>query len=303
MIFGIIGLGRMGANFARQAMEKGHRVVGYNLDPKATEELSREGLKPTNSAADLVSKLERPRIVLLYVPHGRPTETVCELLRPLLDPGDIVVDGGNSHWEDSRRRHEVFASSGVFFLDVGTSGGVSGARLGACFMVGGDREAYDAVAPILRDLAVDDEAVYFVGAPGSGHFVKLVHNAIEFGMVQAIAEGVELLMRSDYDLDLPALCNNWMHGSVIRSWLIELMGNALHEYGDFSKLSTYVEDTGEVKWIANWATDRDIPIPVISASQTALMQYRDVDWPQAKAHALLRNQYGGHPVHPAEKRT
>jgi 6-phosphogluconate dehydrogenase len=298
MRFGIIGLGRMGANLARRAMEKGHEVVGYNLDYAATQKLAKEGLEPATSIAQMVSKLQPERIAFLYVPtHGSPTEAVCQELKPLLERGDIVIDGGNSHWEDSKRRHHLFAEAGVRFLDIGTSGGVSGARHGACFMAGGERDAYEAIEPILRDLAIDDEGAYFAGGPGAGHFTKLVHNAIEFGMVQAIAEGVELLQRSGYELDLPALFNNWMHGSVIRSWLVELMGNALREQADFSKLSTYVEDTQEVKWVLDWALDRDIPTPVIALSQTALMQYRDLEWPQAKAHALLRNAYGGHPVH------
>jgi 6-phosphogluconate dehydrogenase len=164
-------------------------------------------------------------------------------------------------------------------------------------MVSGARDAFEEVAPLLRSLAVDDNGVFFAGSPGAGHFVKLVYNAIEFGMVQAIAEGVELLDEWEEQLDIPGLFDNWMHGSVIRSWLVELMGKALREQRDLEELSTYVEDTGEVKWVLDWALEHDIPIPVTSASQTALMQYRDLDSPQAKAHALLRNQCGGHPLH------
>jgi 6-phosphogluconate dehydrogenase len=247
----------------------------------------------------LVAALSPPRKFLIYVPHGEVTDGVCSQLLPLLAPDDLVADGGNSHWADSLRHHALFAERNVRFLDVGTSGGVDGARNGACFMVGGEREAFAVVEPLLIDLALDADAVYFVGAPGSGHFTKLVHNAIEFGMVQAIGEGVELLQRSGFTLDVSALFSNWMHGSVVRSWLVELMGKALAENADFKQLSTYVEDTQEVKWVLNWATEHDIPVPVVSASQTALMQYRDWDWPQAKAVALLRNQYGGHPVHRA----
>jgi 6-phosphogluconate dehydrogenase len=296
MRFGIVGLGRMGANLARNALEKGHQVVGYDPNEWTRHELASEGVEAADTLSDMVAALPQPRIIFVYVPHGDPVEAVCRQLRPLLQRDDIVGDGGNSHWADSRRRHEFFADAGIRFLDVGTSGGVSGARHGACFMVGGDREAYDIVAPILRDLAVDDQGTFFVGEPGSGHFVKLVHNAIEFGMVQAIAEGVELLQRSGQDLNLVGLFDNWMHGSVIRSWLVELMGRALGD-ADFPGLSTYVEDTGEVKWVLDWALEQDIPTPAVSASQTALMQYRDLDWPGAKAVALLRNQYGGHPVH------
>jgi len=298
MRFGIVGLGRMGANLARNAIGKGHQVVGYDPNEWTRRELAVEGVERADTLSDMVSSLPRPRIIFVYVPHGDPTEAVCRQLRPLLERDDIVADGGNSHWADSRRRHESFADVGIRFLDVGTSGGVSGARHGACFMVGGDREAYDVVVPVLRDLAVDDQGTFFVGEPGSGHFVKLVHNAIEFGMVQAIAEGVELLQRSGYDLDMVGLFDNWMHGSVIRGWLVELMGRALSD-SDFGGLSTNVEDTGEVKWVLDWALERDIPTPVVSASQTALMEYRDLDWPAAKAVALLRNQYGGHPVHGA----
>jgi len=174
---------------------------------------------------------------------------------------------------------------------------VSGARNGACFMVGGDKRAFDVIAPILNDLAVDAAAVVDVGPSGSGHFVKLIHNATEFGMVQAIGEGVEMLQRSEFSLDLPGLFDNWNHGSVIRGWLVELMENALRRTPDFGSLSTYVEDTQEVKWVLEWASRQDIPTPVVSQSQQALMQYRDGDWPTAKAVALLRNQYGEHRIH------
>jgi 6-phosphogluconate dehydrogenase len=226
---------------------------------------------------------------------------MCETLRDLLSPGDVLVDGGNSHWEDSRRRHADFARLGIRFVDLGTSGGIRGARRGACFMAGGDADGYALVEPLLNDLAFDDHAALYVGEPGSGHFAKLIHNAIEFGMVQAIAEGVELLERSEFTLDLAALFDNWAHGSVIRSWLIELMRDALQQNPELERLSTYVEDTGEVKWVLEWALERDIPSPVITHSQQALMTYRDLAWPAAKAVALLRHGFGGHPVHHADE--
>ena len=298
MRFGLIGLGRMGANLARHAIEKGHRVVGFDPAEAARQELAKEGLEPALSIQALVATLDKPRVILLYVPHGPITEQVCTDLRPHLEPGDVVVDGGNSHWVDSQRRATDFGEGGVRFLDMGTSGGVEGARTGACFMAGGDRAAFEIVEPLLHDLAIDRLGVVHTGASGTGHFTKLVHNAIEFGMVQSIAEGVEMLQRSGFELDLPALFVNWNHGSVIRSWLVELMGRQLERYGhDWDRLSTYVEDTEEVKWVLNWAMDADIPSPVIAHSQQALMAYRDLDWPQAKAHALLRNAYGGHPIH------
>jgi 6-phosphogluconate dehydrogenase len=289
----------MGANLSRDALDKHHEVVGYDLHPDPA--LDNAGVSIADSLASLVAQLTTPRIVFLYVPHGEATESACEQLRPLLAPGDILVDGGNSHWTDSQRRHATFAAVGVRFLDLGTSGGVAGARSGACFMVGGDRESYMVIEPLLRDLAADPQATLFVGAPGTGHFSKLVHNAIEFGMVQAIGEGVELLQRSGFELDLVALLRNWNHGSVIRSWLIELMAGALETTPDFSSLSTYVEDTQEVKWVLAWALDQDIPTPVIGEAQAALMAYRDLNWPAAKAVALLRHAYGGHPVHLANE--
>jgi 6-phosphogluconate dehydrogenase len=297
MRFGMVGLGRMGANLARAALEHGHEVVGYDPVETIRDELGGEGMEPAESLQALVGQLTPPRTVLVYVPHGEPTERVCEQLRALVSADDVVVDGGNSHWEDSRRRHAAFAREGIRFLDVGTSGGLRGARHGACFMAGGERDAYDRVRPLLLDLASDEEAALFVGPPGAGHFVKLIHNAIEFGMVEAIAEGAEMLMRAEYSLDLPALFDNWNHGSVIRSWLVELMRDGLRQSPDPQELSTYVEDTGEVKWVLSWALERDIPSLVISDSQQALMSYRDLDSPSAKAVALLRHGFGGHPVH------
>lgn len=299
MRFGIVGLGRMGANLARHAMEKGHEVVAFDAAEATRAELAREGVDAAGALEELAKKLDHPRVILLYVPHGEVTEQVCGQLLNLAAPGDIVVDGGNSHWLDSKRRAGAFAERRVHFVDMGTSGGVGGARTGACFMAGGPKEAYAVIEPLLQDLAVDERgAVHVSEEPGSGHFVKLIHNAIEFGMNQAIAEGVEMLMRSEYTLDLPGLFLNWNHGSVIRSWLVDLMGQQLDKYlGEWDQLSTFVEDTEEVKWVLNWAMDQDIPSPAIGLSQQLLMQFRDLDWPAAKAHALLRNAYGGHPIH------
>lgn len=298
MQIGIVGLGRMGANIARRAMARGHQVVGYNLDPARSEELAEEGMEPAATIDELAEALPRPRVAFVYVPHGAATIAVLEQLQEVFGEGDIVVDGGNSRWSEAAEQAVEFARKGIRFLDVGTSGGIAGARNGAAFMVGGDRDAFDHIRPVLVDLAVDEQAVFHAAdRPGAGHFVKLVHNAIEFGMIQAIAEGVELLRESDYEIDLPALFEHWNHGSVIRSWLIELMGNALREVEAFPELDTFVEDTGEVKWVIDWALSRDIPTPVTAVAQQMLMYYRNVDSPQAKAVALLRNQFGGHPIH------
>lgn len=294
---GLVGLGRMGRALAAHAVERGHHIVAYDRDAAAARAASGEGIETAASPEQLVAGLSTPRTVLLYVPHGPATTEVCRLLARLLNRGDLVADGGNSDWRDSVRRHAEFGQRGIRFLDVGTSGGIEGARRGAAFMVGGAREAFEAIRPLLEDLAVDPEAVIFAGPPGAGHFVKLVHNAIEFGMIQAIAEGVELLQQADYPLDIPALLASWGHGSVIRSWLLALMARALREVPDFDALSTFVEDTGEVKWVLDWSLERDIPLPVVSAAQTALMMYRDRTSPAARAVALLRHAFGGHPVH------
>lgn len=301
MHVGFVGLGRMGSNLSQSAISKGHAVTGYDRDSAVAKRHAGPRFSPAATLDALVEDLPAPRTVILYTPHGDPTEDVCRQLLDLLDPGDIVVDGGNSYWADSQRRAAMFAERGIRFLDMGTSGGIPGAQHGACFMAGGDFEAFQALRPLLLDLAISPEAVLHTGPSGSGHFTKLVHNAIEFGMVQSIAEGVELLERSDFPLDLPAVFDNWAHGSVIRGWLVELMRDALAGNPRLDTLSTYVEDTQEVKWVIQWALNHDIPVPVITESQEALMEYRDLDWPTAKAVALLRHGYGGHPVHTASE--
>jgi 6-phosphogluconate dehydrogenase len=300
MDVGIVGLGRMGVSLAARATERDHRVVGWDPQGSARERVRAEaGLEPVDTLGDLVAALEAPRTILLYVPHGTPVDANLDELLPLLATGDVIADGGNSHWEDSIRRHARCAEAGVRYLDIGTSGGTSDALgwEGAAFMVGGADETFEQVAPLLRDLAVDEQAVFHAGEDGAGHFVKLIHNAIEFGMLQSIAEGVELLQRSGYDLDLSGLFEHWNHGTVIRSWLVELMGNALRHERSWDSLSTEVEDTGEVKWVLKWAIDADIPIPAVTAAQTELMRSRDRTSPTDKALALLRHEFGGHPVH------
>ena len=295
MKFGIIGLGRIGGNLSIQAMKKGHQVVGYSKSDEELNILKAKGLVPADSVQSLVKELDSPRIVFLYIPHGNPVEHVCGELKQCLGKGDILIDGGNSHWKDSTCRYEEFRKRGIYFLDCGTSGGVEGAISGACFMVGGDEEAYSIAEPVFRDLAVP-EGFMHVGPAGAGHFTKLIHNAIEFGMLQAIGEGVALLQASDYKLDLPRLMHNWSHGSVIRSWLVELMGRGLHE-NKLEALSDYVEDTREVKWALEYALDKEVWIPVISQAELALYRSRDSENVSAKAVALMRNGFGGHPLY------
>lgn len=295
MRIGIVGMGRMGGGLASQAVARGHAVSGFDVTGVAPA-LVTAGVVAAGSARELVRGLERPRVVLLYVPHGAATERAVEEVGGLLGDGDILADGGNSHWRDSVRRAAALQQRGVKYLDIGTSGGVEGARGGACFMVGGDRGAFEIVAPLLRDLAVP-EGVALVGGPGAGHFAKLIHNAIEFGMVQAIAEGVALLQSGEYSYDLPALFHNWAHGSVIRGWLIELAERALRADSELESLSSYVEDTREVRWAVEHALEKEIWTPVIVESELAFYAYRDRSHVAAKIVALLRHAFGGHPLH------
>jgi 6-phosphogluconate dehydrogenase len=308
--FGLIGLGRMGRSLGELALHSGHEPVSWDPSDEARRVAVDRGIDTRASLDELVGSLSAPRLLLMYVPHHAVDANV-EALVELLEEGDIVADGGNSHWEPSEARRVRLGEVGIRLLDVGTSGGIADALgwEGAAFMVSGDRDAFRTAEPVLRSMAVDDDAVHYVGEGSAGHFVKLVHNAIEFGMLQAIAEGYELLVRSEHDIDIAALFEHWNHGTVIRSWLIELMANALREGGvgpeagvppDLDALGTYVEDTGEVKWVLEWALERDVPTPVASAAQQMLMAYRERDWPAAKAVALLRNQFGGHPLRRTE---
>jgi 6-phosphogluconate dehydrogenase len=295
MICGMIGLGRIGGSLSRQAIEKGHQVIGYSKSDEELSTLAKEGLEPAETIQSLVGKLVPPRIIFLYIPHGEPTNEVCKELKCFLESGDIVVDGGNSHWKQSVIRYEEFKEMGIRFLDCGTSGGVEGARKGACFMVGGDKATYAEVEPLLRDLAVPEGTLH-AGPAGAGHFSKLVHNAIEFGMLQAIGEGVALLESSNYQFDLPAIMHNWSNGSVIRGWLIELMEKGLRE-NKLETLSSHVEDTREVRWAVEHALEKEVWIPVIAQSELALYRSRDPENLSAKSVALMRNGFGGHPLH------
>lgn len=291
--FAIVGLGRMGGGLARQGVEKGHRVTGYTLNgvPKDLEDF---GVTAAPALADLARILTAPRIVLLYVPAGSAVDGILESLVTILESGDIVVDGGNSYWGDSVRRAERLARHGLRLVDAGTSGGLPGARHGASFMCGGAEEAVDAVAPILRSLAVPGGFVH-AGPSGAGHFVKLVHNGIEFGMLQAIAEGVDLLAHFPHKLPIGDVLECWRHGTVIRSWLIDLMASAYAEKGGLSAIPPFVEDTGEVNWLVDDAMRLEVPVPVIAQSVMQLLASRDGTANWARAIAMMRHGFGGHP--------
>ena len=302
MSLGIVGLGKMGSHLALQAVEKGMYVVGHSKH--GHPDLEAEGVHTTDDYVSLASRLKPPRVIYLSVPAGPAVDEVLDALAPSLDKGDVVMDGGNSFYLDSIGREKELREEGIYFLDCGTSGGVAGARTGACFMVGGQREGFDIAEPVLTALAVEGGVLY-TGAPGSGHYVKLVHNGIEFVMNHGIGDGVELLLHGGFDLDLEAIFENWSHGSVIRGWLVELMAEGLKE----KKLETippYVEDTGEVDWLMQVAVDREISVPFIALAVMELFQSRYSGQDSARAVALLRHGYGGHPFgkdeHIAEER-
>jgi 6-phosphogluconate dehydrogenase len=260
------------------------------------------GLIEVRSYEDLKAELSPPRAVFLYIPAGPPVDEVLDDLAAALDPGDVLVDGGNSYWGDSIRRHSRLKERGIHFVDLGTSGGFDGARNGACFMAGGEREAIERIDPILQKLAVEGGYVH-AGPPGAGHFTKLVHNGIEFGMLQAIGEGVDLLERyrgREPDLDVAEVLRCYRHGSVIRSWLMDLMEAAYREDGGMDAIPAYVEDTGEVNWLVADALHMETPIPVISQSVMQLFASRDDRKSWARAIAMMRHGFGGHPYGPSE---
>jgi len=296
--FGVVGLGRMGAGLARNALAQGIRVVGMSRSG-APRELVQAGLVEIRDAGAFRARLRPPRAVFLYVPAGAAVDSILEGLEGALEPGDLVADGGNSYWGDSIRRHARLRERGLHFLDVGTSGGLEGARHGACFMVGGEREPAARTEPLLRALAVEGGYVH-AGPPGAGHFVKLVHNGIEFGMLQAIGEGFDLLEHYDAPLDVGAVLECWRHGSVIRSWLVDLMAQAYREDPALRKPSSHIEDTGEVNWLVADALRMEVPVPVIAQSVMQLFSSRDARKSWARAIVMMRHGFGGHPYGPDE---
>ena len=290
---GIVGLGRIGGGLALQALEKGLRVSGFTRGG-AKPELLRAGLREVRDLSGFRDALAAPRRVFLYVPAGPAVDELLGQLATVLEAGDIVVDGGNSYWGDSVRRHSRLGGHGIHLVDLGTSGGVEGARNGACFMAGGEREPVALLEPILTALAVPGGYVH-AGPAGAGHFTKLVHNGIEFGMLQAIGEGIDLLERHPAGLAVPDILRCWRHGSVIRSWLMDLMEQAYREEGGLERIPPYVEDTGEVDWLVSDAMHLEVPIPVIAQSVMQLFTSRDDRRLWARAIAMMRHGFGGHP--------
>lgn len=304
MELAMIGLGKMGANMARRLLRGGHRVVGMDRSGKMARLLAEEeGLLPVASLAEAVAALQARRVVWVMVPAGEATERVIGDLGELLQAGDTVIDGGNTFYKDDVRRAARLAERGIHYVDVGTSGGVWGLMEGYSLMVGGQPEAVQPLHPLFETLApAPDRGWGHVGGVGAGHFVKMVHNGVEYGLMQAYAEGFEILhAKREYDLDLHQVTQIWQHGSVVRSWLLDLAERALAEDADLSKIAGYVADSGEGRWTAFEAIDLDVPAPVITLSLQQRFISRQSESYAAKLLAALRNQFGGHAVRRADE--
>lgn len=299
MQLGMIGLGKMGGNMARRLAGGGVSIVGYNQDTSATDMLADEiGLVAAESTADLVAKLDAPRMIWLMLPAGDITEAYVEDLIGLLDAGDVLVDGANSWFKDSMRRAEAAAGKGIHFIDAGVSGGVWGLENGYALMVGGSDEAFALIEPAVRILAPGDERGWtHTGPAGSGHFAKMIHNGIEYGMMQAYAEGFALMKgREDFNLDLAEIAETWRHGSVVRSWLLDLSAAVLADDQDLENVEPFVADSGEGRWTALEGIEQGIPTPVMSlALMTRFASQGQQDY-SARLLAMMRNQFGGHQV-------
>jgi 6-phosphogluconate dehydrogenase len=291
----MIGLGRMGGNMAVRLIRNGHQVVGHARSERSRQEAATQGAEVTESIEELVKALDPHRIVWVMVPAGEPTEQVVSELGERLDSGDIVVDGGNSLFRDSVRRAAVLSRRDIRFVDAGVSGGVWGLREGYCMMLGGDSEAIDRLRPALDALAPEDGWAH-VGASGSGHFVKMVHNGIEYGLLQAYGEGFEILEKSIYELDLHQIAELWRHGAVVRSWLLDLLASALSKDPGLRDVAGYVEDSGEGRWTVLAAMDEDVPAPITALSLFARFASRQDESFAAKVIAALRHEFGGHAV-------
>ena len=303
MQIGIVGLGRMGGNMAQRLTRDGHVVMGFDPSESVRQELTAHGGSVASSLSELVGKLVSPRTVWVMVPAGDVTEDTVSELGSLLEPGDVVIDGGNSNFKDSMRRASQLGDLGIDMLDCGTSGGIWGLENGYCLTVGGKREAYDRNFPIFKSLAPEDSnGNLYVGPSGSGHYVKMVHNGIEYALMQAYAEGLELLAaRSDFELDLAAICENWGRGSVIRSWLLELTASELDQDPGLQNLSSYVEDSGEGRWTVDSSVELAVPAPTIALALQMRFRSRQDNPLGGRALAAMRNAFGGHSVKSAKR--
>jgi 6-phosphogluconate dehydrogenase len=295
MRLGMVGLGRMGGNMSIRLLRRGHEVVGYARSEESRGRVARHGANAVTSLEELVSVLDRPRAVWLMVPAGDPTENTVTRLGELLEAGDIIVDGGNSLFRDSLRRAAELSKNGIMFVDAGVSGGIWGLEEGYCLMLGGEQDAVNRLEPVLSALAPEGGWAR-VGPSGSGHFVKMVHNGIEYGLLQSFGEGFEILNASVYDLDLSQVADLWRRGSVVRSWLLDLLAAALSKDPELARVKGYVEDSGEGRWTVLSAIDENVPAPVTALSLFARFASRQEESFSAKVIAALRREFGGHAV-------
>ena len=301
MELGMIGLGRMGGNMVQRLLKDGHRIVTYDRSPEAVAASQSQGAAGSSSLEDLVAHLTMPRAVWVMVPAGQATQETIESLIPLLAPGDTVLDGGNSNYKDGVRRADQLAGHNLDFLDVGTSGGIWGLTEGYCLMVGGKQEVFQRLEPIFQTLApARDKGYIYAGPSGAGHFVKMVHNGIEYGLMQAYAEGFEIMgAKEEFHLNLAQIAEVWRYGSVVRSWLLDLAAASLAEDPTLENLQSYVEDSGEGRWTVQESVELAVPAPVITLSLQQRFRSRQDQPLGGRVLAALRNQFGGHAVRPA----
>jgi 6-phosphogluconate dehydrogenase len=298
MRLALIGLGKMGANMARRLLGSGIEVVGYNRSADITEELAGEGLLPADSMLHAVQQLQAPRIVWLMIPSGAPTDNALQELAPMLEAGDIVIDGGNSNYHDSQRHGAMLARHDIGFVDAGTSGGVWGLKNGYCLMVGGEDEVVTQIEPILKALApAEDRGWAHVGPVGAGHFTKMIHNGIEYGMMQAFAEGFALLRgKEEFDLDMAQISELWRHSSVVRSWLLDLMADFLAEDQQLADVEPFVADSGEGRWTVVESIDQGVAAPVLALALQMRFSSQDKEGYGNRLLSMMRNAFGGHLV-------
>jgi 6-phosphogluconate dehydrogenase len=303
MQIGFVGLGKMGGNMVHRILRDSAdiEVVAMDHHQEAIDAAEGHGATGVHELEELVQKLEKPRNIWLMIPSGAPTQETIQTLHGLLDEGDLIIDGGNSRWTDSAANGAAAEQHGLMFMDVGTSGGVWGLEVGYCMMVGGHEEAVRRMTPVLDVLAPPDGWGH-MGPPGSGHYVKMVHNGVEYGLMQAYAEGFEIMHASNFDLDMAKISNLWMQGSVVRSWLLELAARAFEQEGnDLADIRGFVQDSGEGRWTVFESIDQSVPAPVITLSLMQRFSSRQDESYAAKVNAALRNQFGGHAVEHAKK--
>ena len=295
MQIGMVGLGRMGANMVERLKRDGHEVVVFDVSTEAVQRVAAGGATGAISLPDLAQKLTAPRVIWIMVPSGAPVDSTIDTLLPHLQGDDIIIDGGNSRWTDSIARNRRVSAQGIHYLDSGTSGGIWGLQVGYCLMIGGAKAAFDRAEPLFKSLAPENGYLY-VGPSGAGHYVKMIHNGIEYALLEAYAEGFDIMHASDYDLDLAKIAELWNHGSVVRSWLLELAAAAFKENPGLEGIRGYVEDSGEGRWTVAEAIDKSVPAPTIALSLLVRFRSREQESFGDKVIAALRREFGGHAV-------